>query len=274
MIRKMNATIGTWFGFFLAAFLVYRYFSDGDFSFLMTFAAFTRTFGFALLNARMFLKKHAKGVSLKTLQIYVLVFAMRLISITRHEGYLPYDRSGDYIYHTAEILSLLLSASAMVLMYTKFQRTYQRDYDNFGAYPPLPHELGTLWLVVPALVLALVLHPSLNNDFLSDTAWTASMYLESAAIVPQLFMFQKQAKGVVEVLVGHSVFALGFARVLDMIFWLYSYHELTNKAGSKAVGILVLGTQFVHIAIMGDFFYYYFVSIRTGELMQLPTSAS
>lgn len=28
------------------------------------------------------------------------------------------------------------------------------------------------------------------------------MYLESMAIVPQLFMFQKQAKGIVEVLVS------------------------------------------------------------------------
>lgn len=47
-----------------------------------------------------------------------------------------------------------------------------------------------------------VIHPTLNKHFLSDTAWTFSMYLESMAIVPQLFMFQKQAKGIVEVLVS------------------------------------------------------------------------
>lgn len=47
-----------------------------------------------------------------------------------------------------------------------------------------------------------VMHPNLNKNFLSDTAWTFSMYLESMAIVPQLFMFQKQAKGIVEVLVS------------------------------------------------------------------------
>lgn len=46
-----------------------------------------------------------------------------------------------------------------------------------------------------------LVHPSLNRHFLSDTAWTLSMYLESLAIVPQLYMFQKQAKGIVEVLV-------------------------------------------------------------------------
>lgn len=47
-------------------------------------------------------------------------------------------------------------------------------------------------------------HPSLNRDFLSDTAWTFSIYLESLAIVPQLYMFQKQAKGIVEVLVSEE----------------------------------------------------------------------
>lgn len=46
------------------------------------------------------------------------------------------------------------------------------------------------------------MHPSLNRHFLSDSAWTFSMYLESFAIVPQLYMFQKQAKGIQEVLVS------------------------------------------------------------------------
>lgn len=57
--------------------------------------------------------------------------------------------------------------------------------------------------------------------------------------------------------VTHSTFALGLARVLDMIFWVYSYQELTSHAGSHSVGMFVLFSQFVHIVIMGDFFYYY-----------------
>ena len=43
--------------------------------------------------------KSAAGVSVKTLHCYFFVFIGRLISITRHEGYLPYDRSGDWLYH-------------------------------------------------------------------------------------------------------------------------------------------------------------------------------
>ena len=61
----------------------------------------------------------------------------------------------------------------------------------------------TIFIFVRVVTFACVqvVHPTLNKDFLSDTAWTFSMYLESMAIVPQLFMFQKQAKGIVEVLV-------------------------------------------------------------------------
>lgn len=57
--------------------------------------------------------------------------------------------------------------------------------------------------------------------------------------------------------VTHSTFALGLARILDMVFWVYSYQELTSHAGSHSVGMFVLIAQFVHILIMGDFFYYY-----------------
>ena len=88
------------------------------------------------------------------------------------------------------------------------------------------------------------------------------MYLESCAILPQLYMFQRQSSGVVEVLVSHSVFALGFARVVEMAFWMSSFHELTSHSGSKLVGYVVLIAQFAHVALMGDFFYFYFVSLQ------------
>lgn len=187
---------------------------------------------------------------------------------------------------------------------------------------PLPRPPSPVRSPAPSLTRAQFVHPTLNKHFLSDTAWTFSMYLESMAIVPQLFMFQKQAKGIVEVIVSfrvsffsswvrlsplqrhqdlflfcwrlprpsilpcttqpvapgvrgslfdfffvvlwtmrrqvtHSTFALGLARVLDMVFWMFSYKELTSHAGSNSVGMFVLFAQFVHIAIMGDFFYYY-----------------
>lgn len=43
-----------------------------------------------------------------------------------------------------------------------------------------------------------------------------------------------------------------------------------KKTGSKMVGIFVLLTQFIHIVLMVDFFYYYIISVRSGLPMQLP----
>lgn len=47
---------------------------------------------------------------------------------------------------------------------------------------------------------------TLNREWLSDVCWTLSMYLEAGAMLPQIYMFQKQASnegGVVEVSHSH-----------------------------------------------------------------------
>ena len=36
---------------------------------------------------------------------------------------------------------------------------------------------------------------------------------------------------VVEVLIGHTVFALGFARIFELFFWLGSFKELADASG-------------------------------------------
>ena len=130
----------------------------------------------------------------------------------------------------------------------RFTATYDADKDSFGSLAPVPPQLGVAFLVVPCFILACVLHPNLNKDFLSDMSWTFSMYLESMAVAPQLYMFTKQASGApIEVLVAHCVAALGFARIVEMAFWLWSFHELSDASGSTLVGYFVLLVQFVQV---------------------------
>lgn len=103
------------------------------------------------------------------------------------------------------------------------------------------------------------------------------MYLESVAMLPQVYMFQRQAAdegGTVEALLGHTVFALSAARIFEFIFWLGSFKELSDHAGSRLPGYLVLFSQILHLGLMGDFFYYYFKSITRGLPMELPTTYS
>ena len=71
-------------------------------------------------------------------------------------------------------------------------------------------------------------------------------------------------------MIGHTVFAVAFARVFELIFWLGSFKELSNLSGSHLPGYIVLVSQVGHLIMMGDFFFYYFKSISKGAPMELP----
>ncbi|KAJ1437442.1 ER lumen protein retaining receptor-domain-containing protein [Ochromonadaceae sp. CCMP2298] len=274
--KTHTKNIGVWVAFLSGSLAVYYFLSSGDFSFLLTYASFMRCFGFGVLNFRVWSTKSVKGVSVKTLQMYFLVFIVRLLSILRHQGYLPFDKTGDWFYHFVEIMSLLSVCLALYAMLGPLMPTYDEKFDRFGNLY-IPAEFGIAYLVVPCVLLAVVFHPALNREFFSDTCWTLSMYLEAVAMLPQIFMFQKQASeegGTVEALIGHTVFALGFARVFELIFWLGSFKELSDHAGSRLPGYIVLISQLGHLLVMADFFFYYFMSISKGQPMELPTAYS
>jgi len=269
-LQALNSNVLMWAGFFTFSLSIYFFLSGGDFSFLMTYGALARMFGFGILNVKTFKSGRATGVSIKTLQCYCLVFFFRLTSIIRHEGYLPYDKSGDWLYHVIESMALIFTASALYGCMVPFKQTYQADLDTFGEMN-VPAGMGALYLAVPVMIIAIFVHPNLNSDFMSDVAWTYAMYLESLSLIPQLYMFQKQATGVVELLTAHFVAALGFGRVCEFSFWIYSYHELASSAGSRLPGYLALFSQFMQLVLMLDFFWYYYLAVKNATPLVLPS---
>ena len=103
------------------------------------------------------------------------------------------------------------------------------------------------------------------------------MYLEAVAMLPQIYMFQRQATAdgtSVEPLVGHTIFAVGFSRIFEFFFWLGSFKELSDHSGGRIPGYVVLFSQIVHLVLMGDTFYYYMKSVSAGVPMQLPTNSN
>lgn len=270
-------TISLYLGVFTTGLLVYLFLSSGEFSFFLTLSSIFRTFGMVNLLVKIGMDNTGKGVSVKTLQLYLAVFSFRLLSIIRHEGYLPFDKSGDHAYHLLEIISLIATAiSIYVLMLGPLRASYDHKHDKFGNSEQLGAELGALWLFMPCVILAIGFHPGLNKDFFSDTCWTISMYIEGVSMIPQLFMFSLSAAeegGVIETRLGHTVALLGFSRVFELLFWAKSYHELIDeRMGSTFASYMVLLTQIVQLVIMGDFFYYYIKAWSKGEKMVLPMS--
>ena len=149
------------------------------------------SFAFVMLFLKMMNQGNCAGISLKSMQMYTIVFFFRFISIFRHEGYLPFDKTGDWMYQTVEFASLALCSGCLYLMYSKYKATYDPNLDAFGAMDPVPSQFGIVWLVAPALLLALLVHPNLNNVWVTDVSWTFALYCESVAVLPQLYMFQK-----------------------------------------------------------------------------------
>lgn len=83
---EQSQPILIWGTFFTLSFLVWWFFSSGDFSFFLTYASLWRCFGLALLNYRVWVLQNPKSISLKSLELYAIVFTMRLLSIMRHQG--------------------------------------------------------------------------------------------------------------------------------------------------------------------------------------------
>jgi hypothetical protein len=274
-VRKNKTNYVTYVVAVVLCLFIYHFMSDKDFSFLMTLGSIASTFAFVMLIMKMLKQENCQGISLKSMQMYALVFFFRFISVVKHEGYLPFDRTGDWMYQTIEFLSLALCVMSVILMCGKYKDSYRAELDTFGAMDPIPAQLGILWLVVPALLLALVVHPNLNNAWWSDVSWTFALYCEAVAVLPQLYMFQKGDGGAqkkVESFISHYVFALGFSRALNLWFWLSSYHELGDKDTGHWVGWFVVLAQMLQMVLMADFFYFYLKAMQKGVEMTLPTS--
>ena len=74
----------------------------------------------------------------------------------------------------------------------------------------LPYLLG------PSAVLALIFNYGYT---VSEVLWSFSIFLESLAILPQLFMLQRT--GEAETITTHYLFALGAYRALYIPNWIY-----------------------------------------------------
>lgn len=70
--------------------------------------------------------------------------------------YVVAARSGDWLYQLVEAASLILAGVAIFLTTIKLGSTYNSRLDKFGNSRFLPDALAVVWVIVPALILAIV----------------------------------------------------------------------------------------------------------------------
>lgn len=239
-----------------------QFFTDHIFSAMLTLSAAVQCLGFCLLRMKVRKQRNVSGISSRALQLYVVTYLARLNSTLRYNGYLPVDRSGDWVYQTCDVAALLLVLSLLFDIHKTHVNSYERDQDSCDIF----------WFLIAAVIIAIFVHPELNNNKVPDVTWTFALYVESIAMVPQLYMMTKTG-GEVETLASHYIACIFFARVLMLSFWWSSYVELQPKESEyNFPGYVVIGAQLMQVVIFGDFMWLYFRHIYTQRRLVLPTS--
>jgi len=181
------------------------------------------------------------GISGRSQILFAVVFLTR---------YLDLFTSFISVYNTTmKVFFLASSIGTVYLMFVKFKATYDHNHDTFRIE----------FLVGPCVLLALLL----NHEFtVMEVLWTLSIYLESVAILPQLFMVSKT--GEAESITSHYLFALGSYRALYIVNWIYRYYV----EGFYDIIAIVAGC--VQTILYCDFFYLYITKVIKGKKLQLP----
>jgi len=248
--------------FAMCACVVIKEFSDHDFSAVLTFGAGVQTLGFLALLLKVRTQKTVKGVSSKTLEMYVAVYMCRLSSTLVKNGYLPVDRSGDWAYQLADIVTLLIVFQLLYCCHKTHVSTYQAEHDTL----PISNAL------LPCVVVALFTHGDLNSNQFFDVMWTISMNLDTVALLPQLFMLAKIG-GEVDGMTTHFVAAIFVSRACALAFWAYGFVELApQKGGPNVAGWTIVVMHSLQLLLSADFMMHYMKSRFFGKKVVLPPS--
>ena len=178
------------------------------------------------------------GVSLKTQELFLLVFVTRYLDLlTRFIS----------LYNSVMKILYIGSTAAIVHM-IRYREPYRSTYDK------MQDSFRLEFAIVPCAVLALItnlirgfgiievrlnmsrhdmtyIQEKKGSSMMTDASicfstiqllWTFSIYLEAVAILPQLIVLQRYSS--VENLTGHYIFFMGAYRGLYILNWVSDLH--------------------------------------------------
>ena len=189
-------------------------------------------------------KKSCAGISLKSIELYELVFVTR---------YLDLFTEFVSLYNTLMKIFYIASTAAIIyLMRVQYRRSYDKAHDN-------------AWLSIPiafAVVMALIFTDSYEP---LELLWTFSIFLEAVAMVPQLWMLWLIKE--VETLTADYTATLGLYRAFYLLNWIYRYYD------EGFLNWIVTAAGILQTLIYCDFLYYYvrgYVCISTELDVRYP----
>ncbi|KAK0613602.1 ER lumen protein retaining receptor [Immersiella caudata] len=196
-----------------------------------------------ILLHKMVQLKSCSGISFKSQALYMLVYVTR---------YLDLFTTSSYYNLVFKILFIASQGYIIYLMTSSYKPTNDPNLDTFRVQ----------YLLGAAAVLAIVFPYEYT---MWEMLWAFSIWLESVAILPQLFMLQRT--GEAETITTHYLFALGLYRALYIPNWIYRYFTETNHKVDWIAGLAGL----IQTVLYSDFFWiYYKMVLKEGKKFKLP----
>jgi hypothetical protein len=262
----------TYFAFGAVGFSVYHFVAEREFSSILTMSVIAQALAISFLCVQIMWNKSARGISVGALVLDGLSVAGRMPSTTWSEGYLPMDKTGDYLYQTVDFCSLAMILFLLHRVLVVHRSSYDALEDTFKVGP----------LILAAFVLAFIFHGNAADNPLYDTCWMAGLFMGVVAVLPKLWLVT-QSGGTAQAWTCHYIMAMGLCRALSGLFMWEARADVTCDrwiSGLDHAIFFILIAHFVHLLLIADFVYSYAsAALRNGicnnqavqmQTMQLP----
>ncbi|KAK9480734.1 ER lumen protein retaining receptor-domain-containing protein [Lipomyces japonicus] len=181
------------------------------------------------------------GLSFKSQALYAVVYVTRYLDLLW--GYSSFYNTIMKLFFIGSSLSILY------LMKVKFKPTHDPNIDTFKIE----------YLLSGSFFMSLIFTYKYT---IAEILWSFSIWLESVAILPQLFMLQRT--GEAESLTTHYLFALGAYRALYIPNWIYRW------LAEGFVDPIAIVAGLIQTVLYSDFFYIYYNKVLRGKKFELP----
>jgi len=256
--------VGASMKFVYASFALFFYLfaermSDLDWSVILTMGSIFQTLGWYALLHKIMKHKSVAGVSLNSVKLLIIVYAVRLWTTVAKSGYLPVDSSGDGLYQAADFFGLVIACGTWKCITDTHASTYQESQDTLDLSKHVPL----------CVLMAVLIHGDLNDSFVYDTLYYISVNVETMALMPQLWMFT-QGDGQVDGMTSHFVVMQTLGRICSTAFWWFGMVEIGEFTTYNVAGKYFIGCLILQVLQSLDFLYYYLKARVTGARMVLP----
>lgn len=199
----------------------------------------------------------AVGLSLKTQELYLLVFLAR---------YLDLFTNFHSLYNSVMKVVYILASGYVVylLRYREPFKSSYRDESKRDNFPTLERGKNVIiWLILPCIAVAAIFNEGNWTPWHSvghyafEFTWAFSIWLECVAILPQIQLLINLKQ--VENITSYYVASLGAYRALYIANWMYRY--FTEPHYSMWIAWVAGAIQTIMYC---EFFYYFYKSKAAG----------